>query len=89
MVMHAIVAALHTLGSKLVVDLQKGRARALAGGELWLVGSGSGNVALSNGRVTTMKDGVARVETERAGAVAVTRAEGDARPRLAFSRPIP
>jgi arylsulfatase A-like enzyme len=88
-VMAAVVAALHRLGSPLVADVRKGRAHTLAGGELWLVGSGAGTVELSDGTRVVLADGVGRVITPRAGAVSIKKSDGDAAPRFAFSRPTP
>src|SRR5262249_19698256 len=91
-VMAALLPALRALGSPAVVELGRGRPRTLAGGELWLVGQGSGGLEVSAGGLTTktsMVDGVAHVATERAGVASVRTVSGGATVKLAFSRPAP
>jgi len=87
-VMAAVVRALHALGAPAVIDLAHVAPRTVAGGELWLVGSGSGTLEVGGERAT-MTDGVARVDTPHAGAAPVHVRDGDAAARLAFSRPKP
>ncbi|HEX9104337.1 MAG TPA: sulfatase-like hydrolase/transferase, partial [Polyangia bacterium] len=41
-VMAALLPALHALGAPAAVDTTRGEVRTVAGGELWIVGSGSG-----------------------------------------------
>jgi hypothetical protein len=66
---------------------------ALAGGELWIVGSGAGNFTLTVGsdgaRQLAMSDGVAHAVTPRGGAVNLKRVDGDARARYALTRRAP
>ncbi|HEX6835063.1 MAG TPA: sulfatase-like hydrolase/transferase, partial [Polyangia bacterium] len=85
-VMAALMPALHALGAPAIVDVTRAEPRTVAGGELWIVGSGSGALDVGSERAT-MTDGVARLDTPRAGAAAVRKKDGDATPRLAFSRP--
>jgi len=87
-VMTALLHALHALGAPAVVDVTRAEPRTLAGGELWIVGIGAGTLDVGPQRAT-MTDGVARLDTPRTGAVAVRHEDGDATPRLAFSRPKP
>jgi arylsulfatase A-like enzyme len=87
-VMAALLPALHALGAPAVVELGRAQPRTVAGGELWLVGTGSGTVEVGGAHVT-MTDGVARLDTPRAGAAPLRARDGDATPRLAFSRPKP
>ena len=91
-VMAVLLPALHALGAPAVVELgerESFRAPPLtvAGGELWIVGTGSGILDVAAARVV-MTDGVARLDTPHAVTVTVTirRRDGDAKPRLAFSR---
>jgi hypothetical protein len=91
-VMGALLLALHALGDPSVVELAHGSPRTLAGGELWLVGDGSGRVEAATGSTVargSMTDGVARLDTPRAGSATIRTRDGDAAPRLAFSRPAP
>ena len=91
-VMAALVPALHALGAPAVVDLQRGPARAVAGGELWLIGKGDGTLELASAGASVrvaMTDGVAHLDTPRAGSFTVRRRNGDASARFAFSRPSP
>lgn len=85
-VMGELVRALHAFGAPSVTE--PSRARAVAGGELWIVGSGDGALDVGGTRVD-MHDGVARVAASRAGRVTVRRLDGDAAPALVFSRRAP
>ena len=87
-VMAALLPALHALGSAAVVDLAHAAPRTVAGGELWIVGSGAGTLDVG-GANATMTDGVARLDTPRAGSAPLRRRDGDATARFAFSRPKP
>ena len=87
-VMAALLRALHALGAPAVVDLAHGAPRTIAGGELWIAGSGSGTLDVA-GAAAAMSDGIARLDTARAQPAAVRAKDGDATPRLAFSRPKP
>jgi arylsulfatase A-like enzyme len=87
-VMAAIVNALHALGSPDVVDLAHATPRTIAGGELWIAGSGSGTLDVGSDHVA-MTDGIARLDTARAQSAPVRRHDGDANARFAFSRPKP
>jgi arylsulfatase A-like enzyme len=87
-VMAALLPALRAVGATDVVDLARGPARTIAGGELWIVGRGTGRLD-AGGTRTTMTDGVARVTTPHAVTVPVRLVDGDAAPRFAFSRPTP
>ncbi len=87
-VMAALVRGLNALGAPSVVELARAQPRTMAGGELWLVGSGAGTIDVASLRAT-MTDGVARLDTPHAGVAPVRRGDGDATPRLAFSRPRP
>ena len=87
-VMAALVRALHAVAAPAVVDLSRAQPRTIAGGELWLVGSGAGTVDAGAQRAT-MTDGVARLDTPHAAVAPVRRRDGDATPRFAFSRPKP
>jgi hypothetical protein len=84
-VMAAVVRALHALGAADVVELAHAQPRAVAGGELWLVGTGSGTVDAGSLRAA-MAEGVARFDTPHAGPLPVRAVDGDATPRLAFTR---
>jgi len=84
-VMAALLPALHVLGGPGVVDLAHAAPHTVAGGELWIVGSGSGTVD-AGGATATMTDGVARLDTPRAESAPVHHKDGDAAPRFALSR---
>ncbi len=87
-VMAALLPALHALGAPAVVDLAHAAPRTVAGGELWIVGSGAGTLEVGPDRVA-MTDGVARLDTARAQSAPVRRGDGDASARFALSRPKP
>jgi hypothetical protein len=87
-VMAALVPALATVGAPGIVDLAHAPAHTVAGGELWIVGSGAGTLECGPFR-GALADGVARIDTPRALVASVHRRDGDAAPRLAFSRPKP
>ena len=87
-VMAALLPALHAVGAPAVVELAHAPARTVAGGELWIAGSGAGTVDVGPLRAV-MTDGVARLDTPRALVAPVRRKDGDAAPRFAFSRPKP
>ncbi|HEY2742998.1 MAG TPA: sulfatase [Polyangia bacterium] len=87
-VMATLLPALHALGDPAVVELARATPHTIAGGELWLVGSGSGTLDVGATRAT-MVDGVARLDTARAQAAPVRANDGDANARFAFTRPKP
>ncbi|HEX4458176.1 MAG TPA: HEAT repeat domain-containing protein, partial [Polyangia bacterium] len=91
-VMAALLPALHALGDGAVLDLAHHSPQAIAGGELWLAGSGVGSVDVTvggAGQRVQLADGIARVMTARSGRVRLRVIDGDARPQLAFSRRAP
>jgi arylsulfatase A-like enzyme len=91
-VMAALLPALHGLGDHRVVDLDHHSAQAVADGELWLGGSGTGSVDVTAGSDASrvqLADGIARVSTVRGGSVRLHAVDGDARPQLVFSRRAP
>jgi arylsulfatase A-like enzyme len=89
-VIAALAPALVQLGDASAIDLSRGQSIARAGGELWIVGSGSGTFALAVGadaaRELTMSDGVAHTVTPRGGVVTLKPSGGDARARYALIR---
>ena len=91
-VMAALLPALHALGDGRVVDLAHHSAHAVAAGELWIAGGGTGSVDISAGgsaQRAQLADGITRVTTAKAGSVRLHVVDGDARPRLAFIRRAP
>ena len=72
--MAALLTALHALGAPAVVELAHAMPRTVAGGELWIVGSGSGTLDVA-GAAAVMTDGIARLDTPRAAAAPVRRHE--------------
>jgi arylsulfatase A-like enzyme len=91
-VVAALAPALASLGDAGAIDLGRARAVALAGGELWLVGSGSGTFALGIGGATrqlVMTNGVAHAITPRGGPVSLKLVAGEARARYALIRRAP
>jgi arylsulfatase A-like enzyme len=90
-VMAALLPALGALGAANVVDLTRGRATALAGGELWVAGSGEGTVEVKAGGAVAHAPflGVALVRTVHGGPAIVQLAGGDGTLRWALSRSTP
>jgi arylsulfatase A-like enzyme len=91
-VMAQLLPALHALGDTNVVDLAHARAHTVAGGELWLVGSGTGVVDVTVGDAAArlaFVDGVGHADIARTGTARLRVLDGDAQPRLAFSRRAP
>jgi arylsulfatase A-like enzyme len=89
-VMAALLPALASLGDRSVVPAD--HARAVAGQELWLAGSGSGTLAVTIGgthAMTRMSDGAAHLRAEKSGAVSFAAVDGDPTPRWAVTRAAP